>query len=269
MAIFQNAWFVGISTGVISGILVFFLTKWIMDKKGKVEYIKQVNNANRSVIEALKPYIADKGLPDIKIFEALISSTARAFCIEEKDMFAISVYCEELIKEIISDVYVSNEKKEEYTSSLAEYIKEIEYSDLEIRFAKKNKLFQSSGTYVEKISRQMSTYIALLTAGLGMLASFVIAFDSYGVDKVSFWYPFDENPIFWIPILLLLLVLLILVSIMLFELLLKSLKRHKELKDDVDLVEKRYLRQHKGSKKSDSLYYSNNEENIDMTSDFR
>lgn len=35
MEILKNSWFVGISTGLISGILVFFFTKWIMDKKRK------------------------------------------------------------------------------------------------------------------------------------------------------------------------------------------------------------------------------------------
>ena len=57
-----------------------------MDKKGRVEYYKQVNSANLNVINSLKPYIADKGLPNIDIFEALISSTARTFGVDKKDM---------------------------------------------------------------------------------------------------------------------------------------------------------------------------------------
>ena len=238
MEIFQNVWFVGISTGIISGVLVFFLTKWIMDKRGKVEYFKQVNSANRSVIEALKPYIADKGLPDIKIFEALIASTARAFCIDGKDMFSVRIYCEELIREIISDVYVSNEKKQEYTYSLAEYKKNIEDTGTEARDGNNTILYESSGIYGEKVRKQMSIYMAVLTAGLGMICSFFVAFGNESREKVSFWYPFDENPILWIPILLLLLVLLILMLVMTFEILLKILKRHKELKTKKDLYEK-------------------------------
>ena len=106
MEILKNSWFVGISTGLISGILVFFFTKWIMDKRGKVEYFKQVDNANQNVIEALKPYVAENGLPDIEIFKALIMATARSFGVDSKDMFSVSIYCEELIREIIRDVYV-------------------------------------------------------------------------------------------------------------------------------------------------------------------
>ena len=59
----------------------------------------------------MKPYIADKGLTDFIIFEALIASTARIFNVDVKDMFSVSIYCEELIREIISDVYVLPQKQ--------------------------------------------------------------------------------------------------------------------------------------------------------------
>ena len=65
MEIIKNTWFVGISTGIISGIVVFFCTKWIMDRKERVEYFKRVSNANQNIIETLKTYIAENGLPDI------------------------------------------------------------------------------------------------------------------------------------------------------------------------------------------------------------
>ena len=78
-----------------------------MDKKGKTEYFKQVKAANNAVINALKPYIADKGLPDIEIFKALIVATARTFSVSKEDMYSVDVSCEELIREIISDVDVS------------------------------------------------------------------------------------------------------------------------------------------------------------------
>lgn len=50
MEIIKNTWFVGISTGIISGIVVFFFTKWIMDRKERVEYFKRVSNANQNII---------------------------------------------------------------------------------------------------------------------------------------------------------------------------------------------------------------------------
>ena len=66
---------------------------------------------NAEVILSLKPYIADRGLPNIHIFNALISSISRKHKINIDEMYSVEIYCEELIREIISDIYVSNEKK--------------------------------------------------------------------------------------------------------------------------------------------------------------
>lgn len=236
MNFFENAWFVGISTGIISGVLVFFITKWIMDKRGKVEYFKQVHNADQNVINALKPYIADNGLPEIEIFEALIASVARSFCIDRSDMFSIGTYCEELIREIISDVYVSNDKKQEYTNSLAEYKRNLEKS--------KEKagdivgISSLSSNYGEKMRRLISVYLSICTAVLGMLGSFIVVFGNENMEIKSFWYPFDKTPIIWIPVLLLMLVVLIMLFIMTLEIVLKRIKQHKREQLEIDIDER-------------------------------
>lgn len=234
MGFFQNAWFVGISTGIISGILVFFLTKWIMDKRGKVEYYKQVNIANNNVINALKPYIADKGLPSIDIFEALVSSTARTFGIDEKDMFSVSVYCEELIREIISDVYVSNEKKQEYTRMLADYKKSIQgKKEIELEM---NKSISLNGIYGERLKKRMSMYMAVLTSFIGVLCSvMVMLFEENSFSK-SFWYPFEDNPIIWAMLVPMLVIVMMIMMLTTSEVMLKITKRKKQ--KDEEIVEK-------------------------------
>lgn len=232
MKFFENAWFIGISTGIISGVLVFFLTKWIMDKRGKVEYFKQVKSANQNVINALKPYIADKGLPEIEIFEALIASVARLFCIDKKDMFSISTYCEELIREIISDVYVSNDKKQEYTNSLAEYKHNLEKCKEKVGDIVG--LSSLSSNYGERMRRQLSIYISVFTAISGMLCTFLTFFYSSDIKSESLWYPLEEKPIIWIPILLIILSMLIILSIMMLETTLKRFRQHKKQLLDED-----------------------------------
>lgn len=225
MEFFQNAWFVGVSTGIISGVLVFFLTKWIMDKKGKVEYYKQVNVANNSVINALKPYIAEKGLPSIEIFEALILSTARTFGVNEKDMFSVSVYCEELIREIISDVYVSNDKKHEYTNMLAEYKKSIK--DIREIISEMSNRIPPSGVYGERLKKRMSMYMAVFTSFVGVLCSVVVLLFEESSFSTSSRYPFEDNPIisvFYVPMLLIVMLLMLFTT---SEILLKILRKVK------------------------------------------
>lgn len=229
MNFFENAWFVGISTGIISGVLVFFLTKWIMDKKGKIEYFKQVHNADQNVINALKPYIADKGLPEIEIFEALIASVARSFCIDRSDMFSIGTYCEELIREIISDVYVSNDKKQEYTNSLAEYKRNLEKSKEKAGDIVGNSSLSSN--YGEKMTRLISAYLSIGTAILSVI---VVVFGKENIEAKSL---FDKTPIIWIPILLSMLVTLIMLLTVLLEIVLKRIERHKGERLEIDIDE--------------------------------
>lgn len=120
--LFQNGWFVGIITGIISGLLVFIITNFIINRKGNKEHLHQIKTANNEVISCLKPYIADKGLPEIKVFNAIIASIARKNSVQTTEMHTVDMFCEELIREVISDVYVSNDKKKEYTQSLANYM---------------------------------------------------------------------------------------------------------------------------------------------------
>lgn len=118
----KSIWNSEITAGIISGLIVFFVTKFIAKKAGKKEYNQQVKNANSCVINALKPYIADCGLPKKEVFKAIIDSTARKFGVSTEDMFSAEIFCEELIQEIITDVYVPSDKKEDYTKELSEYI---------------------------------------------------------------------------------------------------------------------------------------------------
>lgn len=229
MEILKNSWVVGIATGIISGILVFFFNEWIMDKRGKAEYFKRVDNANQNVIEALKPYVAENGLPNLKILKALIMATARSFSVDSKDMFSVSIYCEELIREIIKDVYVSNEKKQEYTNALAEYIENIEKVSNRDNMVS---MYISLWKYREKLRRKISIYIAIMAAMLVMISSFLLTIYSYkDTGKFGFWYPFDSKPVLWIPIIIFVFVILIMVLFMGFEIISGIVRENKKLKE--------------------------------------
>lgn len=111
MELLRNSWVTGIITGIISGVVVYLITSKFFDSKGKKEYALHVKEANKDIVNALKPYIAEQGLPDFEVFRALILSTARKNAVDIKDLYTPAQYCEELIGEIIRDVYVSSDKK--------------------------------------------------------------------------------------------------------------------------------------------------------------
>lgn len=203
MDIFKNTWFVGISTGIISGLLVYLLTNFIIKKKGKKEYFKQVNVANQSIIDNLKPYVSEQGLPNILIFNSLVVSTARKYSVKVEDMYSVKDFCEELIREIISDVYVSSDKKRQYSDSLVSYMSSIE----DMRKESNNSLVEERSYYSPKFEKVITTCFSIIIAVITMISAIVITYDH------SFWYPFDDNPLLWIPILILLVILLTMVIV--------------------------------------------------------
>lgn len=204
MDLMKNTWFVGISTGIISGLLVFYLTNWIMKKKGKEEYFKQVEFANQDVIAALKPYIAERGLPEIEIFQSLILSTARNYSIEVHDMYTASIFCEELIREIISDVYVSSEKKKEYTDSLIAYKKNIDM----LNFQRKVKTITNI-EYSVRFRKTITLYMSLVLSMMTMILTIVLI--ASNMDEYSFWYPFESDSLLWVPVMITILCMLMLI----------------------------------------------------------
>lgn len=80
----ENPWTSGIGGGLISGFIVFYVTRWFLQRKDKNGYITSVNSANKQVINLLKAYVVDKGLPDYQIVNSIISATAREFSVKER-----------------------------------------------------------------------------------------------------------------------------------------------------------------------------------------
>lgn len=121
-SLLTNAWVVSIFSGVLSTIL----TKIILSKGDKVEYTRRVNEANMVLIEMLKPYIAEKGLPSKSSMYSLIKSVGRKYNVKIENMYSVNIVCEELIREVIEDIYVPIDKKYEYVECLQKYIDEFE-----------------------------------------------------------------------------------------------------------------------------------------------
>ncbi|MEX6587139.1 hypothetical protein [Paraclostridium bifermentans] len=175
----ENPWVVGIGGGIISGIIVFYISNWMMNKKDSNEYIRKIELANDEVINMLKPYIADVGLPNGKVLDSIISSVARKYKIEINKMFTVKIICEELIREIISNVYVSNDKKNEYTEQLSEHIKKIEETNAKDSKETGFDKISSQQEYRRKLNRQYSILLSMtvMCVTMTMLAVLTISGD--------------------------------------------------------------------------------------------
>lgn len=122
MDIFNNAWFVGIGGGILSGLIVTLITRHIFSKKDNKEYSQKVSAVNKEVVYALRSGISEGHIPDSEVLSSLINATARKYKVERNDAYQGKQIAEELIKEIMDSSFISSETKKNYCETLAHLV---------------------------------------------------------------------------------------------------------------------------------------------------
>lgn len=180
----QNPWVVGIGGGIVSGIIVYFITSWLYKRKDNSKYLEQISRANLDIIQALKPYVAERGLPEKEIVDAIIVSTARKYKVKSDELYSIRIICEELIREIVENAYVSSEKKQEYAKQLQEYLHKLDteksrdflISDIEKEI--KNLTVFKESNYRRKTATMLSALLSAFAGIVTVLVTFVAFLDT-------------------------------------------------------------------------------------------
>lgn len=184
LAFLQNPWVVGIGGGIVSGIIVYFITSWLYKRKDNSKYLEQISRANLDIIQALKPYVAERGLPEKEIVDAIIVSTARKYKVKSDELYSIRIICEELIREIVENAYVSSEKKQEYAKQLQEYLHKLDteksrdflISDIEKEI--KNMTVFKESNYRRKTATMLSALLSAFAGIVTVLVTFVAFLDT-------------------------------------------------------------------------------------------
>lgn len=118
MGFLNNAWVIGIVTGILSGLLVTWLLNLFISKKKNREYQQQIANANREVIYSIRAGIPEDDIPVPEVIEALIHSTARRHSVDPSELYQPKELSEELIKEVMDSTFLSAAKKGQYCAAL-------------------------------------------------------------------------------------------------------------------------------------------------------
>lgn len=113
-----NPWFVGIGGGVISSLIVFFITKFILSKKENKEYEQKVRLATNEVVYAVRPLVIDKAIPANDILAALRSAIAVKYGVKVSDVIGIKQLVCILVLEILSNSFLNSSQKKEYCNLL-------------------------------------------------------------------------------------------------------------------------------------------------------
>lgn len=114
----SNSWVVSI----ISGVIVFFLTNAFIMLQNRRKYKKQIKDANIMILNRIRGYVVDNGLPQKEVIKAVKSSTSREYNVKYDELLSIREFCEELITDIIGNIYISNDNKVKYINTLQEYL---------------------------------------------------------------------------------------------------------------------------------------------------
>ncbi len=217
----NNPWTINIGSGIISGVVVFIVTKWVLGRKDKSRYLKQIATANIEIIQTLKPYVAEKGLPDKKIIMAILSSIARKYKVRASELFSIPMVCEELINEIIGNVYVSADKKEEYSCQLKDYLERLDsesYKESPIEQSLQSdtemKLYKRYNTLKSENRMTLSVLFSSLTTIVTIVTMFSLMKDQIDEESLRllsnfFWMDNEQMSLFLIIFSILYLALLL------------------------------------------------------------
>jgi hypothetical protein len=112
--IFSNSWVVGIIGGMISSFAVFLITNFVISRRGRKEIRQHIQIANSEVINATRPLIAEKVLPEAGLIDSILSSTAKRHGVNKEDLYSVNGLADDIINEIMSNPFLSSQQKVEY-----------------------------------------------------------------------------------------------------------------------------------------------------------
>lgn len=163
----NNPWFIGIFGGILSGIIVTFISRYLLSRRDRKEYFQKLLSANREILYALRPGISEGLIPEAPVIEALLSATARKYGVDKKDLYNCSEIGQELIKEVMDSSFISMNTKTEYCQKLANIVyppKEKHILLEKISISKEISLEEYRSKMVATVSMMLGTIAAGVTA---------------------------------------------------------------------------------------------------------
>lgn len=167
-----NPWIVGIGGGVISSLIVFFITKFFLSKKENKEYDQKVRLATNEVVYAVRPLVIDKAIPSNDVLAALRSAIAVKYGVKVSDVIGIKQLVSILVLEILSNSFLNSSQKNEYCNLL---------------MTMKDEPKQTPSNDVHKRKSERNLYISMMLSLLcfGMVLGSVVASKEKNVENVE------------------------------------------------------------------------------------
>jgi hypothetical protein len=114
-----NGWFVGIGSSLLAGVVLSLVSWFLLTKRRRHEFLQLVMLANREVMYAIRPGIAEGHIPGGNVIQAMANATARKYGLDRRDLFTAAELADELVKEVMDSSFLSSAQKADYCSKLA------------------------------------------------------------------------------------------------------------------------------------------------------
>jgi len=168
MELLENAWFVGIGGGILSGLIVAYISRLIFSRRDNKEYAQKISQANHEVLYAVRPGISEGIIPNNGVLTSLISATARKYGVDETDMHGLDSVSSELIKEVMDSSFISAQSKQEFCEKLTAIKEEAPRQErMEV-----DREYSISARYRRQMVVILSGMVGILTALAGLFITF-------------------------------------------------------------------------------------------------
>lgn len=118
MDFLNNPWVTGIGGGIISSLIVFFVTKYFFSKKENREYLQKIKTANNEILYSIRPLVIEKKLPTTEVMSAIRLSIAKKYGIKQEDLYNDFSLYNDLVTEIMGNSFLSSDQKLEFCDLL-------------------------------------------------------------------------------------------------------------------------------------------------------
>ena len=114
----SNPWFIGIGGGILSGLVVTFITRYLFSRRDNREYAQRIVTANQEILYAVRPGISEGVIPSQDIISSLVNATASKYRLDPKDLYDLNNLADVLIKEVMDSSFLSAASKMEFCEKL-------------------------------------------------------------------------------------------------------------------------------------------------------
>ncbi len=168
----NNSWVTGIGGGIFSGLIVFFITRWLFSDQSKREIAQKVLAANREIIFAIRAGIPDGIVADKPTIESLRSATARRCGVDAGLLLDNSGLVDELIKEVMDNSFISAKTKKDYCAQLHAIVDDIGPSQESVpsKVIEMQERLNSSTRVMGTVSASMATMAGMMVAVVTVVA---------------------------------------------------------------------------------------------------